>query len=85
MPKHTTVRLNPAITRRAKAYAKANDLTFTAVMERALAAYLAQPRSGSRTAKVRIPSSGTGGVLPGVNLDDNAQLLDIMDGISEPD
>ena len=84
MSKHTTVRLNPGITRKARAYAKANSLTFTAVMERALTAYLA--RSGRSAAKpVTFPTFSTGGVLPGVNLDDTSQLLDIMDGIREPD
>jgi hypothetical protein len=81
MPKHTTVRLNPALQRKAKAYATANNLTFTAVMERALVAYLARPTAERARRRVVIPSSGTGGALPGVDLDSNAKLLDIMDGI----
>ncbi len=85
MPKHTTVRLNPALTHKAKAYARANKLTFTAVMERALAQYLAQPLSARMRKRIHLPSSGTGGVLPGVDINNNAKLLDIMDGIVDPD
>jgi hypothetical protein len=85
MPKHTTVRLNPALTRKAKAYARANKLTFTAVMERALQEYLASPRSAKRPRKIAFPTFGTGGTLPGVDINNNAKLLDIMDGIVDPD
>jgi len=82
MPKHTTVRLNPALQRKAKAYARTHNLTFTAVMERALMSYLARPEAGRKPRRVEIPSSGTGGTLPGVDLNSNAKLLDIMDGIA---
>lgn len=85
MPKHTTVRLSPAVRRKAQAYARAHNLTFTAVMERALVAYLARPAAERAPRRIEIPSSGTGGTLPGVDLNSNAKLLDIMDGISEPD
>lgn len=85
MSKHTTVRLSPALTRKAKAYARAHSLTFTAVMERALSTYLARPEADRAPRRIEIPSSGTGGTLPGVDLNSNARLLDIMDGISEPD
>jgi hypothetical protein len=82
MPKHTTLRVHEALMRRAKAYARRHDLTLTAVMERALAAYLADaggPRS--EAAPVELPSFGRGGVRGGADLDDTSSLLDIMDGI----
>lgn len=85
MPRHTTVRLSPALTRKAKAYARANNLTFTAVMERALQTYLAAPRNAKRPRKITFPTFGTGGTLPGVDIDNNAKLLDIMDGVVDPD
>lgn len=78
--RHTTVRLNPALMRKVKAYAREHDLTLTAVMERALAAYLARP--ARQTPKpFEFPTSGAGGLQAGVSLDDTAQLLDIMDGL----
>lgn len=79
--KHTTVRLNPALMRKVKAYARDHDLTMTAVMERALAAYLARPVGATVRAPFEFPTSGAGGTRPGVNLDSNSQLLDIMDGL----
>lgn len=82
MPKHTTLRIHDALLRRAKAYARRNELTLTAVMERALAAYLAEA-GAAQTARppVELPSFGRGGVRAGVDLDDTSELLDIMDGI----
>jgi hypothetical protein len=82
MPKHTTLRVHEALLHRAKAYARRHDLTLTAVMERALAAYLAEaggPRDDA--SPVELPSFGRGGVRAGVELDDTSGLLDIMDGI----
>ncbi len=82
MPKHTTLRIHEALLRRAKAYAARNDLTLTAVMERALAAYLADAGgSRSKSPRVEVPSFSLGGARPGVDLDDMSALLDIMDGL----
>jgi hypothetical protein len=82
MSKHTTVRLKEALLKRAKAYAAKNDLTLTAVMERALAAYLADPTlRGAADQPVKLPVFGRGGVQPNVDLDDTAKLNDLMDGI----
>lgn len=82
MPKHTTLRIHDALLRRAKAYAERNDLTLTAVMERALAAYLADT-GGARCDRppVELPSFGRGGLRAGVDLDDTSELLAIMDDI----
>jgi hypothetical protein len=83
MPKHTTLRVHDALLRRAKAYAARNDLTLTAVMERALAAYLADATGSKGDASpVKLPSFGAGGVRRGVDLDDTSALLDIMDGVA---
>ena len=80
--RHTTLRLSPALIARAKAYADDHDLTLTKVMERALVEYIASNRGApSRARAVRLPAFGRGGLLPGVNLDSNAELLDRMDGI----
>lgn len=82
MPKHTTLRVHEALLRRAKAYARRHDLTLTAVMERALASYLADAEgSRAEAPAVELPSFGRGGARAGVDLDDTSALLDIMDGI----
>ena len=81
MPKHTTLRVHEALLQRAKAYARRHDLTLTAVMERALAAYLADTGPRDSVSPVELPSFGRGGVRAGVELDDTSALLDVMDGI----
>jgi hypothetical protein len=84
MPKHTTLRVNDALLRRAKAYARRHDLTLTAVMERALATYLAEAGTArAEPSPLDLPSFGRGGVRPGVDLDDTSALLDVMDRGSE--
>ena len=81
MAGHTTLRLNEALLRRAKAYARHEQLTLTAVMERALTAYLSEGSSATAGEKrrVRLPSFGRGGTRDGVDLDRTSSLLDLMD------
>lgn len=79
--KHTTLRLSDALIRKAKAYARQHDLTLTAVMERALSAYLSEGHSMSLSEPAVVPSFGSGGLRRDVNLDDTSALLDLMDGI----
>lgn len=80
--KHTTLRIKDALMRRAKMYAQRHDLTLTAVMERALVAYLANPeRTPDADTPLVLPAFGRGGPRRGVDLDDTSALLDRMDGI----
>ncbi|MBI5282412.1 MAG: DUF2191 domain-containing protein [Candidatus Solibacter usitatus] len=75
----TTVRLPPAIMERARREAARRGTTFTALIEQGLQLALAAPPPQSR--RVRLPiSRARGGTLPGVDLDNTAALLDIMDG-----
>ncbi len=53
--------------------------TLTKVIEDALRAALARQESGPGTAAVELPTCGAGGLRPGVDLDDSAALLDLMD------
>lgn len=77
----TTIRLNEALLKQVKRKALEQEKTFTAVVEDALAAWVqggaAEP---GKKRRIRIPKSGKGGLLPGVDLDSNASLLDRMDG-----
>ena len=79
--RHTTLRLSNALVRKAKVYARKNDLTLTAVMERALSSYLAESAAPAPKKPFTLPSFSFGPQLPGVDLDDTSALLDIMDGI----
>lgn len=80
----TTIRLDEALLARAKALAARTGRTLTAVIEDALRAALAQGRSRSRAERVSLPTFGSGGLRPGVDLDDTAALLDRMGDVDDP-
>ena len=75
----TTVRLNERLLVEAKKYAAASGSTLTAVLEAALREKLTRRRAVARTGAVRLKTVKGGGVLPGVDLDDSASLLDLME------
>lgn len=76
----TTVRLDPSLMAKAKEYSARTGETFTAMVERGLRLVLARPAVRRRRTTVRVPVSRAGGGLrPGVNLDDSATLLDILE------
>jgi hypothetical protein len=57
----------------------------TSLIEVGLRLVLAQSRPARKRPHVELPVSRVGGgVLPGVNLDNSAELLDIMDGLLDP-
>lgn len=76
----TTVRLDPGLLERAREAADERGETLTSLIERGLRLVLARGESGPARRRVRLPvSRATGGTLPGVDLDDSAVLLDVMD------
>ncbi len=75
----TTLRLEDDLLRRTKQFAARRGTTLTAVIREALQAYLARPDQ-IPAGPVDLPVSGQDGTLPGVDLDDSAQLYDLMDG-----
>ena len=76
----TTVRLDPALMAKAKKESARTGETLTAMIERGLRLVLAGPRQSRPRTIIRIPVSRAGGGLrAGVNLDDSAALLDIME------
>jgi hypothetical protein len=65
----------------ARREAARRGVTLTALIEQALRMALRRARPASRAERVQLPvSRATGGVLPGIELDDSADLLDRMDG-----
>ena len=80
----TTIRLNDDLLREAKAYAAATDRTLTRLIEDALREALARRKQRAKPARVELPTSGGGGLQPGVDLDNSAALWDLMDGLSDP-
>jgi hypothetical protein len=74
----TTIRLDDDLLRRAKREALERGTTLTAVIEDALRRALA-PAGAGRREPFRMPTFHGDGLRPGVDLDDTAALLDLMD------
>jgi len=76
----TTVRLDDALLRQAKKEAQNRQETLTALIEQGLRLVLAQSKPSRARKRYSVPvSSAGGGVLPGVDLNDSAGLLDILE------
>jgi plasmid stability protein len=75
----TTIRLNDDLLARAKEAAAKSGRTLSAVVEDALRQWLSPKNAPVKRRAICLPSSGKGGLRPGVNLDSTAELLDIMD------
>ncbi len=82
MHMRTTILLPDALYRETKAAAAASGRTVTSLVEDALRERLGRRTRGSRRSRrARLPVfRGKKGVRPGVDLDDSAGLLDVMDG-----
>jgi hypothetical protein len=76
----TTVRLEDALISQAKREAERRGETLTALIEQGLRLVLAQSRTRRQREPVKLTvSKAGGGVLPGIDLNDSAGLLDIME------
>lgn len=75
----TTIRLDDALLRRAKAAAAAGGKSLNALIEDAVRAALAPRKSTARVSESVLPTFGGRGLQPGVDLDDSAALLDLME------
>jgi hypothetical protein len=79
--RRTTVRLNDQLLRDAKKAAAESGQSLTRLIEDALRETLTRRSSRGRRHRVHLPTYGREGVLPGVDLDNSAALLDLMEGI----
>jgi hypothetical protein len=76
----TTVRLDEKLLKEAKRQAAESGMTLTAIIEESLRERLARKQAGAKPRKpVRLRVAGKGGVRPGVDLDDTASLIDLME------
>jgi len=75
----TTIRMDEQLLREAKRLAAETDRTLTALIEDTLREALARRRAAGRRRRVTLPTFAGGGLRPGVDLDDSASLLEIME------
>jgi hypothetical protein len=75
----TTVRLDDDLLREVKQYAVEEEMTLTAVIHRALRELLARRRRLGEQERAVLPSFAGQGLQPGVDLDDSAALLELME------
>lgn len=76
----TTVNIDDQLLIEVKTVAARSGRTMAAVIEDALRQALAARGSNGQVSPVTLPTHDGGGVQPGVDLDDSASLLDLMEG-----
>ncbi len=81
----TTIRIDEELLREAKQLAARRGKSLTAIIEDALRESLARQRQTAPREPVRLITVAGNGLRPGVDLDDSASLLDVMDGPDDPD
>jgi hypothetical protein len=80
----TTINLPDELIAQIKKLAAASHSTVTALIEDALREALARRRRTGRREQVILKTYGKRGLLPGVDIDDTASLLDLMESSVDP-
>lgn len=80
----TTIRLDDNLLTRTKELAARSGRSLTAVIEDALREMLARQSQAAERPPVQLPTFPGKGLQPGVDLDDSAAMLDLMDGFDGP-
>jgi Arc/MetJ family transcription regulator len=75
----TTIRLDDELLAEAKRYASQSGRTLTGLIEDALREVLARRSQSRPRERVTLTRYGRGGTQPGVDLDNSAALMDVMD------
>ena len=70
----TTININDQLLQTAKRRAADTRRTLTSIIEDALRLALETKPGRTSSRRICIPASGSGGLLPGVDLDDNSSL-----------
>lgn len=80
----TTVYIPDDLLAEAKKVAAESQRTLTAIIEDALRETLARRTRKNNSDPIRLTTFGRGGTMPGVDLDDTAALLDMMEASDAP-
>ena len=80
----TTIRLDDELLLQVKNYALRKGRTMTSVIEDALRVMLARQASMKQRPPIKLTTVKGNGLQPGVDLDDSAALLSIMEANDDP-
>ena len=80
----TTIRLDDQLLAEAKELAARSGLSLTAVIEDALREMFARRKKAVQRPLTLLTTVSGNGLLPGVDLDDSAALLELMNGSDGP-
>lgn len=80
----TTIRLDEQLLKDAKRAAVESGRTLTQLIEDSLREALARRRTAGQRKRVVLPTFKGNGIMPGVDLNNSAALLDIMEGLDDP-
>jgi len=75
-----TINIEDELHQTAKYNAAKQKMTLSAFVEEALRLYLTSKDIISEKTELKMPTAGKGGLRPGVNLDQSAVLMDILEG-----
>ena len=75
----TTIRINDQLLREAKAHAARTGCSLTSLVEDALRQMLARQKASLDKDRVKLTTVSGGGLRPGVDLDNSAELLVILE------
>jgi hypothetical protein len=75
----TTIHIPDNLLAEVKKLSAESHTTVTALIEEALRERLSRRRQKSQSKPLRLTTYGEGGLQPGVDLDDSAALLDLME------
>lgn len=76
----TTIQLDDTLLREARREAARSGMTLSGIIEEALRERLARPATSAEPREqVRLRTTGGGGLRPGIDLDNSAALLDVLD------
>ncbi len=80
----TTLRINDDLMQQAKRIAVESGQTLTRVIEDALRESFARRNRAPQKRTIKLPTFDSGGLMPGVDIDDSASLLDVMEENDAP-
>ena len=80
----TTIRINDQLLAEVKQLAARTGQTLTAIIEEALRQMLARQQQMAQRPPVELITVAGNGLQPGVDLDDSAALLELMEAFDDP-